>query len=247
MTTIHAWDTPLPEPDLEQCRSLRMQPGRVAVEMAAAPIASARGLQITEVRKRRWRPSLGVVLACGDLSRTIGRGIRPKAEWERVAGDIAPGDVVFVHPEDGKKVEGFSIGAYAASQQVRLYGIVVPYKTPVTYMGIEEMPWDQSIIGAYDPMLKNARAVGSNILIKLAEKKDRTTSGLYVPDTMQWREDVGEIVSCGAFVDERLKPGMKVWFERGALKLISTEDGVSYAFLEEDAIYCPIDEADQAA
>lgn len=231
MSRLFAWETELPTPDLEQCKLLELGPGRLAVEMAARE-EKRFGFYLPDKERKNRRPSLGIILAMGKLpARIAPRAGLPKTEWPILYPDVKPGDVVFVRHDDGKRIEGFGIGTYDAKNEVRLLGIMALYK------GLERtVPWDESIFGVWDPMTKTARAVGRNVILKLPEKPEATASGIFMPDDVKSRIDVGQVLSAGGQVAD-WEPGDIVVFERRALHHIHSEEGQVYAFIKDDGIY----------
>lgn len=237
MPRLFAWETQLPEPDLAACAALKLAPGRFAVEMAQ--LEESRGGLFLPDRERKWRrPALGVILAMGPLPRRrIPTEGKKRRDWPQAKDLLAPGDCVFVRPEDGKRIQGFGIGGYKAEGEVRLLGVSSPWLGSAL-----AVPWDESILGAWDPMTRTARAVGRRLLLKLPEKPDQTGAGLYLPDWMQSRTDVAEVVSVGAQVIDPYQPGDLVTFNRRALHEIHSEDGAVYAFILEDGVFGRVEE-----
>lgn len=212
----------LPKPDMSALSGIKLMPGKAIVEMAAVE-KEHHGLILPDKTSQRLKCAVGVVLACGPH--------RQGNVLHREVLDFDAGDAVFVHPQHGKRVEGWYWGDYDATNQVRLFGVMASYLgRPV------QVPLSESILGAMNG--ERIRAVGTNVLLRLTSKTDKIGE-LYVPDWLNDREDCAEVVSVGAGV-EGVEPGEEWVYERRALKEIGEfdfNDGECYAFIDKEGLY----------
>lgn len=201
-----------------------MLPGRIAVEMLPK-VATQDGIILTDRSGKRYAAAVGRV-----ISRPFGGDM-----------DVSFGEAVICHPQDGKRVNGLAKGKYQARGEVRFFGTVCPRVGE-----IKRMPWYESVLGVIDLKAKDVsiRAVGRNVLLRLQPKTDRPGL-LFVPDNLQDREDVAEVISVGRLV-KSVKVGDTVLYERRALTFMNVEGDKNLAFTHisenEDAggIYCVV-------
>ena len=85
----------------------------------------------------------------------------------------------------------------------------------------------------------NALPLGNRVVVRSLESHDRTSGGLYVPDTARERPHQGEIIAVGpgqyesgVFVPITLKPGDRVLFQRSSSAEIEL-DGTPYLVMRE--------------
>jgi co-chaperonin GroES (HSP10) len=205
-TRIHLGADMSDLPDWEMAsKAVRALPGVCVVEMLGAPEMSAGGLYIPERAKYTYydddepfagfEPSIAVVLSAG------------------FGVDLEPGDMVLVRDGDGLEFPLLKCKGYASKRAVRFFGRVVPdpqeHRQGPGY--IEDLPWEESIVGVYKDM-QIAQMTGFNILLERdADDIDRRTeSGLILPDS------AGENIASEAVVKmiggkvTQCKPGDRV-------------------------------------
>ena len=226
MSFLRVRDDRLPSPDLAEVgRSYRARPGKVVVQLAEVK-AEKRGLIIPDRTAKRFNANVGVVLAAHPKIRKWQHGL-PIYE----ASELAPGDVVLVHPKDGKTVLGMKFGSYECETDVVFLGCFVQAGGKVL-----EMPWGESIMAK----VVNQRLIAtqSNVVLKLSERQ-KERNGLYLPDSMTFRTDVAEVVSVGPLVHDVIV-GEMVLYEKGALQLVHVivDDVESeFAIIDEAGIH----------
>ena len=210
------------------CTCFAMLPEKIAVEMWPTPREMSR-VQISDNAAKKWRTSIGTALAVG----------LPWDGDEPV--DVYPGDTVIVHPQDGKRIEGFRAGGYYAEHEVRLYGIYVDVNE---YGYPREVPWDESILAKV--VMGKIQAVGKNVAIKLPKLAEITDEGIYLPDRMRDHADRAIVQSHGCNMRHKfflngefrtLRVGDAIQYERRALKQVGVDEDLSMAIIPEDGIY----------
>lgn len=82
----------------------------------------------------------------------------------------------------------------------------------------------------------NVKPLGERVLIRPVEEENRTSSGLYIPDTAKEKPQTGIVIAIGDEEDEiKVKVGQKVLFP----KYTGTEiklDGVEHLIMDADDI-----------
>jgi chaperonin GroES len=84
--------------------------------------------------------------------------------------------------------------------------------------------------------------MGSRVLLKVIEEEDRTSSGLYLPETAKEKPQEGEVVALGPEVDEDETPlqvGDRVMFAKYSGTEIKT-DGESFLILDASDVLARI-------
>lgn len=145
--------------------------------------------------------------------------------------DIGAGAIVLVHPDHGKRINGWQCGPYKAKNEVRMYGCMSPRVTETLVV-----PWDESILGVYMPETYTYRAIGRNVLLQLNEKRKETKSGLVLPDDLHDRDDVGFVLNVGSRC-EFTRAGQTVSYNRRSLNFLRVDGRTDLAICPEDAIY----------
>lgn len=79
----------------------------------------------------------------------------------------------------------------------------------------------------------NFKPLGKRILLKRNDVEEKTTSGLYIPDSAQSQENKGVVCAIGNV--ETINVGDTVLFEKYAGQDISIDDN-TYLILKEDDI-----------
>lgn len=75
--------------------------------------------------------------------------------------------------------------------------------------------------------------LGSRVLVRPNEGEDKTSSGIYIPETAKEKPQTGEVIAIGDDDEIKVKPGQKVMFP----KYTGTEikiDGVDHIIMEFD-------------
>jgi len=223
-----------------------MLDGHVAVEILPRPKETDGGIILTGLESRRKRPCVGVVLACGRLYPP--HKLHKRNQCAEVRGKpipfgdgfLVPGDIVLVHPDDGKRMDRFELDGYKPQEgsEVRLYGIVCPYRASGVARGRPtDVPWHESVVAVRDAKMDRFRPLGDNVLVELPEKEGKTKSGIELPDSMKRRmEDSAYVVAVGEYVED-VFPGDKVLYERRALLPIEEKGSERLAFIDIGGIY----------
>lgn len=191
-------------PDYEAaCWSIKAAPGIVACET----IASAKKVGSLYIPDRvsytyyeddepqaGFEPSLGMVIS-------VGQGC-----W------LTPGQIVIMRDGDGLEFEEFETQGYKAKNPIRFFGMIVPEGEDEKEPGyIEELPWEESLLGVVEGMDIKCMT-GRNVLLERDEDDvDRKLdSGLVLPDVVSENAQsiatvkmTGELVS-GCKVGDRV-------------------------------------------
>lgn len=217
----------LPKPDLgEVAQHLKTPPGRVVVEMT--PIQeSLDGTFLVGARSaKRFRPNVGVVLACSPRVRKW-HGSIPIYE----AMDIQPGDAVLVHPKDGKRVIGATFGDYKPENQVVFLGAMTHLKRAI------EMPWSESIMARLKMTDEgvNVKPTNSNVLLRLEPRQDRHGE-LFLPDVAQTRPDYATVLDVGCLVTDVSVGDRVVYLRESLAEVLVDENDPDLALIDEQGI-----------
>lgn len=231
-------------------RVFRMRPNRLVCEMLPSLGETPGGILLTNLSQARRQPCVGVILATGRL-----RGPRKHSP----DSSLKPGDIVFTHPDDGKRVWGFKASPYRAQSfethqgekkaEVRFFGCMYAYNACTAAQGSPtEVPWWESVIGVFDMDSNSMRPVGDNVLVRLPNKLEKSRGGIFLPDVAQKRDvDTAEVVATGEYVED-IKVGDTIVYERRGLLPIVTDDPESeFAFVAVDGIYCVVQSVDKGA
>lgn len=197
-------------------------PGGVIVEMHPICDVTQGGVYIPDRSAKYFRPQVGTVMACTPPHRGV--------------MDIVPGDVVIVHPEDGKHVSGFRSRYYNPKEQIRLYRSTSPYHGKALIM-----PWNESILGkvVMDSSIVQLKATGDNVLLKLSEVEESSSGGIVLPQNHQQRPHIAEVISAGALCFN-VYVGQKVFYNRNAIKELDVEGQKGFALIAESGILAEV-------
>ena len=204
IVTCYAWDVEVPETWKTLKDGIECTPWSVVVEMVPLK-EEMKGFILPDNAQRRKGADIGVVIKAGkDVF-------------------LNPGDVVIVHPSDGKIVEDL----YECKNECRIYG-----SWSKSLGRAEVFPWDDSILA----VLKGGewRATGNNVIMRLEQAVDKVGE-IYLPDSATYRDDRGTVLSVGESVID-VKPGDTVCFAKRALIKIEKEDDELYV-IHQKGIY----------
>ena len=188
---------------------VKMLPGRVWVKVHSRS-KSVNGIILTDEAH----------MGASDTATVIASGVK----------NLEVGDVVFLHPEDGKRIEDFAVNGNVLEGDSAFVGIVAIKRGKAV-----RMPWDESIMGSFTEVIKPE---GRNILLNLGEKRGKSDGGIILPDGYTDRDDTAVIEAIGSGVNPELglEVGQRVVIERRGLLEIGTL-GRNTAFILEDGIY----------
>lgn len=81
------------------------------------------------------------------------------------------------------------------------------------------------------------KPVGYRILVQREEKKERTESGLYLPDNSKEKPNVGKVISLGSEGDKKydMSVGERVMFSKYDGVEV-TDEGTDYVLLSADSV-----------
>ncbi len=195
-------------------------PGGVVVEMHPIREVTAGGVYIPDKSAKFYRPLVGTIVAC-----TPPRG---------KIMDIVPGDVVIVHPDDGKKIRGFRSRYYNPKQQIRVYRSTSPYHGQALVM-----PWNESILGKVVMTAIPIQATGDNVLLKLSDIEEFSDGGIVLPTGQQQRPHIAEVLSAGALCNN-VYVGQKVLYNRNAVKELDIDGQKGLALISESGILAEV-------
>lgn len=201
-------------------RSIKPFPGIVYVEMAPRK-DDLLGFYLPDKSQRALRADVAKVLAVGENRKEpIWTGL---GQWEDpLPLEVRPGDTVLVDPYRGDQYEGFSAGDYATESVVRVYGDAScdewrerARQVDECIMAIvKEMPVKVVDLVAGTPKRgKWLHPVGRFVLIRRPKLAERSENGVALPQNLQKRSPVAEIV---AVSDEAARhgkaPGQRVHY-----------------------------------
>lgn len=81
------------------------------------------------------------------------------------------------------------------------------------------------------------KPVGYRILVQREDKKERTDSGLYLPETSKEKPNVGKVIALGSEGDKKydMSVGERVMFSKYDGVEV-TDDGTDYVLLSADSV-----------
>lgn len=91
--------------------------------------------------------------------------------------------------------------------------------------------------------MENFKLLDDRILVKAEERKEKTDSGIFIPGSVEYETDRGEIISIGQILrdfDSDLEVGDRVIFNKYTGDEI-TINGESYIMMREYNVYAVID------
>ena len=81
------------------------------------------------------------------------------------------------------------------------------------------------------------KPVGYRILVQREDKKERTDSGLYLPETSKEKPNVGKVIALGSEGDKKydMSVGERVMFSKYDGVEV-TDEGIDYVLLSADSV-----------
>lgn len=93
-------------------------------------------------------------------------------------------------------------------------------------------------------LIMKIQPVNSYVLVKTSSGEEKTTSGLYIPDTAIEKPNEGEVVAISAAAKEQISIGdIVIYKDYSGTKF--SQDGEDYLFIQESEILGKYEEVDE--